>query len=71
MGLPVETHDALYADIKARLEDKTLGPNMSYYHAVPGLARLFAAPGLVSTIDNILVQGLGFRSVYALAVRQE
>eukprot|EP01046_Picozoa_sp_COSAG06_P018593 COSAG06_NODE_1300_length_9944_cov_248.353784_5_plen_259_part_00 len=54
MGIPLDAHHGLYDAMCEKLNDKTLGSNLSYYEAVPALAHLFEAPGLVATLDNIL-----------------
>ena len=54
LGVPVETHDRMYRIMRERLRKKTLGSNLSYYEAVPALAHMFEAPGLVATLDTIL-----------------
>lgn len=60
LGIPVETHDRIYRIMRDRLQNKTLGSNLSYYEAVPALAHLFEAPGLVATLDNILGKDWAF-----------
>ena len=60
LGIPVETHDRMYDTMRDRLHDKTLGSNLSYYEAVPALAHLFEAPGLVATLDTILGKDWAF-----------
>jgi hypothetical protein len=60
LGIPVETHDRMYRVMRDRLQNKTLGSNLSYYEAVPALAHLFEAPGLVATLDSILGEDWAF-----------
>ena len=60
MGIPLEAHTGLYDLMRQRLKDGTLGGNMTYYEAVPALAHLFEAPGLVATLDNILGEDWAF-----------
>ena len=60
MGVPLEAHTGLYDLMRQRLKDGTLGGNMTYYEAVPALAHLFEAPGLVATLDNILGEDWAF-----------